>query len=172
MYGTVKTLVVTWLLCGAIALLAGCPAAKDKAGAAQSGVQPGERIAVTPQPDAQKPPAPPAAPTPQELSITTFAVTGMTGPESAATIEAKVIKLPGVTTVSADAKTGVVKVQFDPKQDSVGNITSAINSLGFSATETSTSTTKPPAPAVGETNAAPETKAPEASPKPAPEAGK
>jgi copper chaperone CopZ len=171
MYTSGNATLTCWLLCGALVLLAGCPAGKEQS-AAQSGVAPGEKIAVTPQVAEATPTAPPAPPPPQELTVTTFAVTGMTCDDCSASIEAKLIKLPGVTTVAADYKTGVAKVQYDPQQSPVAKLIEAIDSLGFKAKETSTSSAKPPQPVVGAADAAPATKAPGEPAAPAPGAGK
>ncbi len=171
MCGTAKASVLAWALCGAIVLLAGCPAGKDQS-AAQSGVAPGEKIAVTPQVTDTTPTAPPAPPPSQELTVTTFAVTGMTCDHCSASIEAQLIKLPGVTTVAADYKTGVTKVQYDPQQSPVAELLKAIESLGFKAQESSTSTAKTPAPIVDAAVPHPPPKRPGKPATPAPGAGK
>lgn len=170
MCGAVKASGLALVLCGAAVLLAGCPVGKSDS-APQSGVQPGEKIAATRPAASEVPVPPPTAPPSQALAVTTFAVTGMTCDDCSVSIEGKLIKLPGVTTVSADYKTGVAKVQYDPAQSPVAKLIEAIESLGYTAKETTTTGAAPPQPTLGAQGGPPAAKAPGAGTKPAPGTG-
>lgn len=136
-----------------LCVLTGCPAGKDAAREASAGAAPGKTIEVSPAPVQQAPIAPPVAPPAQNLAISEFTVTGMDCSDCSASIEAKLIKLPGVTTVSADFKAGTAKVQYDPAKSTPAEMVKAIESLGFKAVEKQTSKSltpgAKPAPAAG-----------------------
>jgi copper chaperone CopZ len=131
------------LMLGA-AILAGCPSGKDAArgtdaaGQASNGAKPGDKIEATTPPAQQAPVVPPVAAPPEGLAISEFNVTGMQNSDSSAAVEGALIKLPGVTTVSADFKAGTAKVQYDPVKSKPADILKAIESLGFKATERQT----------------------------------
>jgi copper chaperone CopZ len=135
---------ITLALVLSACVLAGCPAGKDAARDTNAGVAPGKKIDVTPAPAQQAPVAPPVAPPAQNLAVSEFTVTGMDCADCSASIEAKLIKLPGVTTVSADFKAGTAKVQYDPAKCKPTEMVKAIESLGFKATEKQTGTSKLP----------------------------
>jgi copper chaperone CopZ len=131
-------------------VVAGCPASKDAAqqanAAAQAGAgaQPGMKIEQPQSPAQNTPVAPPVAASAQGLTISEFSVTGMDCSDCSASIEAKLIKLPGVTTVSADFKAGTAKVQYDAAKCTPAEMVKAIESLGFKAAEKQTSASKAP----------------------------
>ena len=68
-----------------------------------------------------------------KLATSVFSVTGMKDSASAAAIEAALIKLPGVITVSADNVAARAKVQYDPAKVTPAQLIAAMKKLGYSA---------------------------------------
>lgn len=68
-----------------------------------------------------------------KLATSVFSVTGMKDPKAAAAIEAALIKLPGVTTVSADNVSARAKVQYDPAKLTCAQLIAAMKKLGLTA---------------------------------------
>ena len=62
-----------------------------------------------------------------------FTVTGMKDATAASSIETALIKLDGVSTVSANDKTGSTKVQFDPAKVTTDQLIAEFKKLGFTA---------------------------------------
>jgi len=127
-----------------VALVAGCPgskAAKTAAGTATHSGMPQSQAestnpptaqSGTPAPDGQAA-APPAAPAPVELKTVEFTVAGMKDAQSASSIESALIQIDGVSTVSANDKTGSTKVQFDPAKVTTDKLIAEFKKLGFKA---------------------------------------
>jgi copper chaperone CopZ len=107
------------LITTAAVLLTGCPKATQPE-AAQA------------PPHAQQ--ASSDAATKVELTTTTFKVEGMDCKECSTAIESELIKIKGVSTVSADERNGTAKVQYDPAAVTTDKLIAAIDSLKFKAT--------------------------------------
>jgi copper chaperone CopZ len=127
------------------AVLAGCLGNKDTktppGGAVQAGTPQAPAQSAgssTTQPAAGAPVEKPAAtPTdavkPPQLVTVEFAVTGMKDAQSASAIESALIQIDGVSTVSANDKTGSTKVQYDPAKVTNDQLIAAIKKLGYKA---------------------------------------
>jgi copper chaperone CopZ len=130
-----------------LVVLAACPTTKQATapGTAQAPPVGGkiEAAPATTQQNASGNASPVASPL-QGQAVTGFTVVGMTSEESSAAIEAALIKLPGVTTVSADFQSGMAKVQYDPAQSTPAQFIEAIAKLGFEAKELPAGDTKAP----------------------------
>jgi copper chaperone CopZ len=63
-----------------------------------------------------------------------FKVEGMTCEDCSKAIEGTLIRLEGVSTVSADDKNGTARVQYDPGRCTPDQIVDAINKLKYTAT--------------------------------------
>jgi copper chaperone CopZ len=74
----------------------------------------------------------PAAEAPKPVTVE-FAVTGMTCDDCSKAIETELIKLDGVSTVSADWKSGSTKVQYNPAKCTNEQLLAAIEKLGYKA---------------------------------------
>jgi copper chaperone CopZ len=68
---------------------------------------------------------------PDGLTESSFNVYVMHCANCSTSIEAAVIQVPGVSTVAADWKNGVVKVQYDPGKAKAEDISAAIEKLAF-----------------------------------------
>lgn len=152
------------LLLAGMAVLSACPAKKSATAppAAQAPAV-GQKIPAAPQ--AAPSAAAPVGTPPQGLTVTAFTVTGMTCNDCSSSIEATLIKMPGVTTVSADWKAGTTKVQYDADKCTPAEFIAAIEKLGFTAQETATGAAKTPgaAPAPASPGAAGGAKTPPAT---------
>lgn len=129
-YGHKTGLLFAALVLGLVLGVAACPKRAPQSTGAGGAAAPAAKAA----PILQHPPAvhPPRG-TSGEVTTTAFTVTGMTGSDCSAAIESTLIKLPGVTTVSADYKTGIAKVQYDPQQSTPAQLIAAIGKLGYKA---------------------------------------
>lgn len=68
-----------------------------------------------------------------KLVTAEYSVTGMTCDDCSSAIESELIKVPGVSTVSADWKTGSTKVQYDAGKVTDAQLIAAIEKLGYTA---------------------------------------
>jgi len=153
-YVAVRTVVAAAALACAAAI-AGCPAKHepsaraqqftlDGAGTAAQGVRTPEAVSPDTATPVEAVPKPATLPplsgananlraAQPKLATSVFSVTGMKDAKSAAAIEAALIKLPGVITVSADNVAGLAKVQYDPAKVTCAQLIAAMKKLGCTA---------------------------------------
>jgi copper chaperone CopZ len=123
-------LLLAAMMLGLVLGVAACPQrARESAGARRAASPAAKTAPMLQHPAAVQPPRSAAG----GITTTVFTVTGMTGSDCSAAIESALIKLPGVTTVSADDKTGIAKVQYDPQQSTPAQLIAAIEKLGYAA---------------------------------------
>jgi copper chaperone CopZ len=131
-----RPILLLTLACATLLYATGCPqkdpgdpqAPEIEGNAAPAG-QPGGP-AAEPRVVVQNPPG---------LVTSDFKVEGMTCADCSKSIEATLIRVPGVSTVSADDKAGTTRVQYDPGDVTPAALIEAMDKLKFKATLVSTS---------------------------------